>query len=254
MDKIFLSVVILTKNEADNIGPCLDSVRDWVDETVVVDDESSDQTVAIATARGAKILRRKMDNEGVHRNWAYAQARNPWVLSLDADERVSPGLREEMIRVLPAADCQAYSMPLKTYIGDYWVQHSGWYPARKLRLFQKDRFRYEEVEVHPRAFLDGKEGHLDQDIIHYGYPDLEHFLASVNRQSTLEAKKWTRTGVHMTGGRILRRTGDRFLRTYIRKKGFKDGMIGFVIALFAALYQVVSYAKYVEMKSKIKTP
>src|SRR4051812_28592792 len=101
MYKIPLSIVVITKNEERNIEECLSSVADWADEMVVVDDESSDRTVAMAQRLGAKIYHRKMDIEGVHRNWAYAQAKNEWVLSLDADEMVSPDLRDEITAKLP---------------------------------------------------------------------------------------------------------------------------------------------------------
>ncbi len=251
MGKLPLSVVVITKNEEKNIGECLDSVVGWVDEIIVVDDESTDRTVEIAQKYTDKIFHRKMDNEGKHRNWAYAQAKNEWVLSLDADEIVSMELKEEVAKTLQNTKFHAFSIPLRNYIGNFWVKHSGWYPAGKLRLFMKNRFRYEEVEVHPRVFLDGETGHLTKDIIHKGYPDFEHFLASLNCQTTLEAKKWINTNRQMSLGRAVWRTIDRFPRSFIGKKGYKDGFIGFMIAFFASLYQIMSYAKYWEMRRKI---
>lgn len=243
-----LSVVIITKNEENNIEDCLKSVHGWASEIVVVDDESSDKTVELARQYTNKIFQRKMDNEGRHRNWAYAQARNPWVLSLDADETVSPELRQEITDALQSDLFQAYSVPLRNYIGNYWVKYSGWYPAGKLRLFIKDRFKYEEVGVHPRIYLEGKTGHLTKDIIHKGYPDFEHFLASVNRQTTLEAEKWIQTNRRMSFGKALWRTTDRFFRRFIGKKGYRDGFMGFMIAILDSFYQMMSYAKYRQMK------
>lgn len=248
MNKVPLSVVIITKNEENSIAQCLESVYGWADEIVIVDDESRDRTIEIAQKYADKIFHRKMDNEGKHRNWAYAQARNEWVLSLDADEYATEELKQEIAQALQRNTYQAYSIPLRNYIGHYWVRHSGWYPAGKLRMFQKSKFRYEEVEVHPRVFVDGQTGHLTKDIVHKGYPDFEHFLASLNRQTTLEAKKWVQTGRHMSLGQAVWRTLDRFPRIFIRKKGYKDGFIGFMIAFFASLYQIISYAKYWEMK------
>ena len=245
--KIQLSVIVLAKNEADRLRDCLASVA-WADEVLVVDDESTDQTAAIAAASGARVVRRKMDIEGRHRNWAHAAAAHEWILSLDADETASDELKEEVASLLPNTTFQAFDIPLKNYIGSYWVKHSGWYPANKLRLFMKSRFKYEEVGVHPKVFLDGKTGHLTKDIIHKGYPDFEHFLASLNRQTTLEARKWIETGRSMSLGRAVWRTIDRFPRSYIGKKGYKDGFIGFMIAFFASLYQIMSYAKYWEFK------
>lgn len=250
MSKIPLSVVVITKNEEDNIGKCLRSAYNWADEILIVDDESTDRTVEVAGKYADRILHRRMDNEGTHRNWAYAQAKNEWVLSLDADEYATEELKEEISKAITDDQFHAYSIPLRNYIGSYWVKHSGWYPAGKLRMFMKSRFKYEEVEVHPRVFLDGETGHLTKDIVHKGYPDFEHFLGSLNRQTTLEARKWIQTGRHMSLGRAIWRTMDRFPRSYIRKKGYKDGFIGFMIAFFASLYQIMSYAKYWQMKKE----
>lgn len=244
-----LSVVIITKNEEKNIEDCLKSVHGWAEEIIIVDDESGDKTVEIARHYTSKIFQRKMDNEGRHRNWAYAQAQNQWVLSLDADEMVTSELKQEITDALQKDGLfQSYSVPLRNYIGNYWVKYSGWYPAGKLRLFMKDRFKYEEVGVHPRVFLEGKTGHLTKDIIHKGYPDFEHFLASVNRQTTLEAGKWIETGCRMSLGKALWRMTDRFFRRFIGKKGYKDGFIGFMIAILDSFYQIMSYAKYRQIK------
>lgn len=252
MNKIPISVAVITKNEEANIEACLGSVRGWADEIIVVDDESADRTVELARRYTDRVFRRKMDNEGAHRNWAHAQARNEWVLILDADEQATQELKQEIDGVLPGTGHSCFSIPLKTYIGKTWIQHSGWYPASKIRLFQKEHFQYEEVGVHPRAILaQGKtEGHLTKDIIHKGYPDIEHFLASVNRQTTLEARKWIATNRKMSLGRALWRMIDRFPRRYVRKKGYKDGLYGFVIAFFDSFYQLMSYIKYLEMKRK----
>jgi glycosyltransferase involved in cell wall biosynthesis len=244
-----LSVVILTKNEEACIAECLESVK-WADEIIVVDDESTDRTLEIVKRYGANVFSRKMDNEGRHRNWGYAQARNLWVLSLDADEKVTPELKIEIEAVIQSNKFVAYDIPLRNFISNYWVRHGGWYPASKVRLFRKDKFKYEEAEVHPRVFIDGECGHLKSDIIHKGYPDLEHFLNSVNRQSTLEAKKWINTNRKMSLPHIIWRAGDRFFRRYIRKKAYKDGMYGFIIAFFDTLYQILSYAKWREMQRK----
>ncbi len=246
-----LTVVILTKNEEACIAECLESVK-WADEIIVVDDESTDKTVQIVKNYNAKVLFRKMDIEGKHRNWGYAQAANRWVLSLDADEMVTLELKAEIQKVIASDDFVAYDIPLRNYISNYWVRYGGWYPASKVRLFQKDKFKYEEAKVHPRAFIDGPCGHLKSDIIHKGYPDLEHFLNSVNRQSTLEAQKWIQTGRKMTLLWASWRAIDRFFRRYLRKKAYKDGMYGFVIAFFDTLYQILSYVKFREMQNNLK--
>jgi glycosyltransferase involved in cell wall biosynthesis len=248
-DKAALTAVIIAKNEESNIEDCLKSLYGWADEIIVVDDYSSDKTSQIS-AKYAKVLTRKMENEGIHRNWAYAQARNSWVLSLDADEKVTPELKDEISGTIANTGHAAFDIPLRNYISDYWVRYGGWYPASKVRLFRKEKFKYEEVQVHPRVFIQGSCGHLKCDIIHKGYPDLEHFLASVNRQTTLEAEKWIATNRKMRLGHMLWRALDRFFRRYVRKKAYKDGMYGFVIASFDSLYQLLSYFKYREILNK----
>jgi hypothetical protein len=193
-----------------------------------------------------------MENEGIHRNWAYAQAQNSWVLSLDADEKVSEELKIEIRCEIKDTVHAAFDIPLRNYIGNYWVRYGGWYPASKVRLFRKEKFKYEKVQVHPRVFIEGSCGHLKSDIIHKGYPDIEHFLSSVNRQTSLEAKKWIDTGRKMTFGHMLWRVIDRFFRRYVRKKAYKDGIYGFVIAFFDSLYQLLSFIKYREFLNKNK--
>ena len=247
MPKTPISVVILTKNEEKNIEECIQSVKGWADEIIVVDDLSTDGTIKIAQGSADKVLIKKMDVEGTHRNWAYAQAKNSWVLSLDADEKVTQELKDEIASVLPQTKDVCFSVPLRNFIGTYWVRFGGWYPAGKDRLFCKEKFQYEDVVIHPRVNVDGTCGHLKGDIIHNGYPDFEHFLASLNRQTTLEARKWIDTNRRMTGGLAAWRAVDRFFRRFIGKKGWKDGFIGFMVAFFDTLYQIVSYAKYRQM-------
>ena len=247
MDQVPISVVVLTKNESERISACLDSVK-WANEIIVVDDQSSDNTVELAKKYTDKIIVKKMDIEGRHRNWAYSLAKNLWVLSLDADELVTPQLEKEINETLssnPSED--GFTIPRKNFIGDYWVRYSGWYPSPQLRLFRKDKFRYEEVQVHPRAFMDGPCGHLKSDLIHYSYKNIEDFLDKLNNQTTRETEKWFKQNKPMRFGRFMRRSIDRFLRTYIGKKGYRDGFFGFVIAFFAASYQFVSYLKYREI-------
>lgn len=245
---INLSVVILTKNEEKNIQNCLESVSGWANEIVIVDDESTDKTVDIASQYTDKIIIRKMDVEGKHRNFTYAQAKNLWVLSLDADERVTEELKSEIKDILShQIKYNGFTIPRRNFIGNYWVKYGGWYPSPQLKLFRKDKFHYEEVNVHPRAFMDEPCGHLKSDIIHYSYKDLEDFLNKLNNQTTREAKKWFDQNKPMRLVRFIWRTIDRFIRTYVGRKGYKDGFIGFAIAYYASLYQFVSYLKYCEL-------
>ncbi|MDD5428197.1 MAG: glycosyltransferase family 2 protein [Candidatus Omnitrophica bacterium] len=247
MEKIPVSVVVITKNEEDNIAECLKSVS-WADEIVVLDDNSTDKTVEIAEQYTDKVSSRKMDIEGRHRNYAYSLAKNRWVLSLDADERVSPELETELRELFKAGmKDKAYSMPIKNFIGKRWIRYGGWYPAPKVRLFDKDHFKYEEAEVHPRAFIDGTCGRLTKDILHYSYRDFHEFFQSLNNQTTLEARKWFKEKRKINFLKMWRKAVSRFLKAYIQKQGYKDGLLGFTVSYSGGLYQFLSYIKYKEM-------
>ncbi len=248
MEKLHIAVVVITKNEEANIGRCLESAR-FADEIIVVDDFSTDNTVKIARQFTDKVFSRKMDIEGKHRNYAYGLAKNEWVLSLDADEVISKELESELKALFRDRNPthSAFTIPIKTYLGDYWIRYGGWYPAGKVRLFRKTKFKYEEVEVHPRVFIDGTCGHLTKDIVHYSYRDFHDFFTSLNNQTTQEAKKWFNERRKIGFLKMGRKFYDRFLKTYFLKKGYKDGLIGFVVAYGNSLYQFMSYVKYQEM-------
>jgi len=249
--KVLVSCVIITKNEEENIEECLRSVYHWAEEIIVVDDQSTDRTVELAGKYAERVFSRRMDVEGRHRNWAYAQARNDWVLSLDADERVTEELKHEIAQTVgKETEFAGFTIPRRNLLGSYWLKWGGQYPAAQLKLFRKNKFRWEEVQVHPRAFLDGRCGHLKKDLIHYSWRDFTHFFNKVNSQSTLEAKKWIYTKRKMSLSHALWRAVDRFFRKFIRKKGYRDGFYGFIAAISDSIYQIQSYAKYWEMKKR----
>ncbi len=251
MDKTPLSVIVITKNEEENIRECLKSVFGWADEIIIVDDESSDRTVEIAKEYTDKIFSRRMENEGIHRNWSHTKAKNEWILSLDADESVTEELKQSIMQAIPNTEYDGFNIKSRNYLGDFWIQHGGWYFG-KLKMFKKSLFSYEEVEVHPRIFFKGTAGHLEGDLVHRLAKNFEQFLGSLNRQTTLEARKWVMTDRKMSFGKALWRAMDRFPRRFLRKKGRKDGFIGFMMAFFDSLYQIMSYAKYWEMKEADK--
>ncbi len=250
--KFPLTVAIIAKNEEKRLEECLASVA-WADEIIVLDDMSTDRTVEIARKYTDKIFQRAMDIEGRQRNYAYSKAAHEWVFSIDADERVTPELRDEIQKVLSANPNphQAYAIPIKTFLGNRWIKGGGYYPARKLRIFKKDKFRYEEAKVHPRVFLEGTCGELQGDILHYSWRNLSDFLAKFNRETSLEAEKWILDGRKANFPNMLRKFVDRFLKNYFLKKGWSDGFIGFLMSFFHSLYQLISYAKYYEIKNGI---
>lgn len=249
--RVPISVVLITKNEEHNIADCLESVK-WAEEIIVVDGFSSDKTVEIIKRYTNKIQFREMDVEGRHRNFAYSLASQEWILSLDADERVSPELASEIKEVVQKNDPRfsGYAIPIKTFIGKKWIRKAGYYPARKLRMHRKGKFRYDESGVHPRAFLDGKERPLRSDILHYGFRDITHFFDKLNNQTTLEAQKWIQDGRSINTPRLLYKSFDRFFRNYIGKKGYQDGFMGFLMSIGHGLYQILTYAKYLELRNQ----
>ncbi len=253
-DLLPLSVVVITKNEDSRIRECLESVHRWANEIIVVDDYSTDETVAVASEYTTKIFKRRMDIEGKHRNYAYALAGNEWVFSLDADERVSPELRDEIAQVLlnnPV--CNGYTVPRKNFMGKTWVRYGGMYPSAQLKLFKKSKFKYdEEAEVHPQAYMPDPRGALQKDLLHYTYRDFTDAVAKLDRQTDLEAKKWFREKRKIGIFGTLRKMVDRFCRAYFFKKGHKDGVIGLFLAVNAGMYQFLSFAKYWELKREKK--
>jgi len=249
MEKLPVSVVIIAKNEEKRIEDCLKSAA-WAREIVILDDMSTDRTVEIARRYTDKIFQRAMDIEGRHRNYAYGLASEEWVLSLDADERVTPELAEEIGRALACDNGRyvGYAIPIKTFVGNEWIQGAGYYPAAKARLFRRGGFRYEETRVHPRVLYEGVCGRLKGDILHYSAADLEQWMAKLNRETSLEADKWLTDGREVRLSSILRKTLDRFLKNYFLKDGWRRGFPGFLMSVFHGLYQLLTYAKYREMK------
>ncbi len=243
-----LTVVVLTKNEEKRLPDCLESVR-FADELLVVDDESTDRTEEVALRHGAKVLHRKMEMEGRHRNWAAQQARNDWILSVDADERVTPELAAEIQELFQGTPpFKVYSVPRRNFIGKRWLRHGGWYPSPQVKLYDRTVFKWEEALVHCRAISDQPTGSLKGDLIHYSYRDISDFVGKLDRQTTLEAGKWVKDGRKMTKGKALWRTLDRFCRAWIGKKGHRDGFLGFVVAVFGGFYQFLSWTKYEELR------
>lgn len=250
-EKVSVSVVMIAKNEEKRLPECLQSIS-WAKEVIVIDDESRDRTGEIARAAGAKVFKRVMDIEGRQRNFGFGLAAEPWILSLDCDERVTPELSEEIKRAAedphPPADLVGYAIPIRTFIGSRWVRGAGYYPARKTRFFRKGRFRYEEAGVHPRALYEGRVLEFNGDILHYSCANLAEFVRKFNRETTLEAEKWLSDGRNVSLPNALRKTVDRFLKNYFLKNGWRDGFMGYVMSLFHGYYQLLTYAKYREMK------
>jgi glycosyltransferase involved in cell wall biosynthesis len=255
--KIPLSAVVMVRNEERNIRECLESLKGWVGEIVVVDDFSTDRTLEIVREYTDKVFQHKWEAEGRARNYAYAKASGEYVLSIDADERVTPELRDELIALFrKPMEFNGYNVKHRNFLGKYWIRHGEWYPNAKLKIFRKDKFRYEEeAEYHPRAFMEGKTQTLKNDVLHYNFADFSAAFAKLNRATDFEARKWIRDGRKMSLGIVFQKMVSRFLKFYLGKKGYKDGFIGFFMALYSGMYQFYTYCKYWELKTgKLQNP
>lgn len=267
-----LSVVLITKNEARNIEGCLRSVA-FADEWIVVDCGSTDGTVEKARALGARVeLTPDWPGFGPQKNRALALATGRWVLSLDADERVSEPLAAEIRRVVAADTPGDGSHPvgaatgregaghavgfelsrLSSFCGQ-WIRHGDWYPDRVLRLFRRGSGRFTDDLVHERVVVDGPVGRLAGDLLHDTMPDLHDALDKMNRYSTGRARDRVRAGKAGGLGRALSHGAWAFVRTYLIKRGFLDGRLGLVLALYIAEGTYYRYLKMGLMPRTIQT-
>jgi hypothetical protein len=246
-----LSVTIITKNEADNIRACLESVA-WADEIVVVDSGSSDETVNICKALGAQVhTTSDWPGFGVQKNRALSHATGEWVLSLDADERVTPELRSEIETVLNGLDGHAaFRMPrLSSFCGRY-MHHSGWYPDYVTRLFQHGTALFSDDLVHERLIVNGSVGTLRQSLLHETFHDLEELLTKINQYSTAGAQMLSEKNRTATLKKAVGHALWAFFRTYVIRAGFLDGREGFMLAVSTAESAYYRYAKLMLMNKR----
>jgi (heptosyl)LPS beta-1,4-glucosyltransferase len=240
-----LSVVIITKNEERNIERCIASVR-WADEIVVVDALSSDRTAELAQALGARVIGRAWEGFALQKEFAVSQARNEWVLSLDADEQATEELRAEIERTLQqAAAPSGYRMPRKSFFLGTWIRYGGWYPGYQLRLFKKSSARMNHRPVHEGFEIDGAVGTLEAPINHYTYDTLHQYLDKMNGYTSLDVmnKVSEQPGMVIRWYHCLLNPLALFLRMFVSLKGYRDGLHGFLLAVYSSLYKLLVYAK-----------
>jgi glycosyltransferase involved in cell wall biosynthesis len=236
-----LTVLILTKNEAANIVPCIRSVL-FADQILVIDSGSEDNTSVLATELGAKVVIHPMDDGfAAQRNFALAQAETEWVMFLDADERISPELAAEIQTVIGDAP-YAYEIPRKNHAFGQWLRYGGNYPDYSLRLYPRDAIAWSGV-VHETATVTLAVKQLKNAIIHYTYTDWDRYFIKFNHYTSLFAKERNEAGRKASWSDIMIRPPWAFIRMYILKKGFLDGKIGFVMAVFHYFYTMAKYVK-----------
>jgi glycosyltransferase involved in cell wall biosynthesis len=242
-----VSVTIITRDEAANIGAALESVR-WADDIVVVDSQSTDETVAIARRYTDRVFVRPWPGYVAQKNFAAEQARYDWILSLDADERVSPALAAEIRALMVAGPAGAgYRVPRVTFHLGRWIRSTDWYPDYQLRLYDRRLARWQGRYVHESVSADGAVSQLRSELEHFAYRDVAHHVQTMDRYTTLAARQMFEDGRRANWIDILITPRLTFFRNYILRQGFRDGMAGLVISAMNAYYVGVKFAKLWEL-------
>jgi glycosyltransferase involved in cell wall biosynthesis len=243
-----LSVILLTKNEERNIADCLEGVR-WAEEIIVVDAESTDKTVEIAKQYTSKVFIQKWSGYAAAKDFALRQTHNEWVLWLDADERVSSALAQEIQTVISRGtdSLTAYAVARRAFFLGKWIRHCGWYPAYVVRLFQKSKTKFINTRVHEKVEVVGKIGKLNNDLLHYTDDTLFHYFFKFNRYTSLAAEDLFELQRTVSSYDIIFRAPLMFFKMYVLKLGFLDGIHGFILSLLSASYVFIKYAKLWEL-------
>jgi len=248
---IKISAAIITYNEEKNIKRCMDSL-DFCDEIVVVDSLSSDDTCTIAKGLGAVVINQKFLGHIAQKQLAVDNCTYEWILSLDADEEVSVELREEILMLLKSPfEYDAYIMPRVSFHLGLWIRHGGWYPDAKIRLFNKNKANWGGYNPHDKVIVNGTVGKLKGDLKHYVFKDLRHNIDTNNSYSSIMADDLHKDGKRFSYLKLFLKPIGKFLETYIYKRGFLDGMPGFIIAVGAAYSMFLKFAKHWEIE-KVK--
>lgn len=240
-----LSVVIITLNEAADIGRAVRSVQGLADEVVVVDSGSTDGTQDLARDAGARVVHHAFAGYGEQKAFASAQARNRWVLNIDADEHPSDALKASIAKVLSGPDRAAYTMNVLTsYCGRY-IRHCGWYPNRKLRLWDRQQGAMSLDKVHEgwRVASGAPIGHLEGDLLHEGFPTIDSHMERIMRYSEIGARFDLARGKRITWPKLVLGPAWVFLSTYLVRGGFRDGYQGYLVSRNSAISAWVKYAK-----------
>ncbi len=243
MEKI--SACITCGNEEKNIRRCLESVQ-WADEVVVVDSFSTDNTLAICKEYTDRVYQQEWLGYIGQKNHIKNLAEGPWILFVDADEEVSTELRDEILNEFKSGshkEMNGYDFPRIVKFMGKWIRHGDWYPDTKLRLFRKDIGRCEGVEPHDRVHIEGPVKRLHGHLHHFTYDDITDMIDTLNRFSTIAADGAAKINRMPRWSDLYFRPFYRFIKCFIVKHGFRDGFIGFIIAVTSAYGTFIKYAK-----------
>ena len=246
MNKI--SVTVITKDEEKNISDCLRSV-DWADEIIVVDSESTDRTVELAKQFTDKIFIRKWEGYVPQKKYALSLASNEWVLSLDADERVTSELKDEIINLSPG-EFSGFKIRRKNFLLKKEITSCGWEKDYQLRLFKKNKTDLNERLVHEKFIVDGQVEKLKNPIIHYTFSSFSEYFSKINHYSSLKAQELFQKKKRVGAWTIFSHTVSAFFAFFFIKRGFKDGIYGLIISLLHSVSTMMNYIKLWELQNR----
>ena len=250
-----ISVVISAFNEEAMIEDCLKSVKDLADEIIFVDNTSSDDTVKIAKKYTDKIFIRENNpvNLNINKNFGISRATGDWIISLDADERLTPELAREIKKAALDKNFNGYDIPRKNIIFGKWIEHSIWWPDYNLRLFRRGKGKFAARHVHEKLTVDGEVGKLENPMVHYNYQTVSQFINKLNKTYTeSETENFLSSGKSLYWFDAIRWPVADFVKTFFLERGYKDGLHGLVLSLFQAFYALVFFAKVWEKKENFK--
>jgi len=246
-----LSVTVITLNEERNLRPCLESVR-FADEIIVVDSGSRDLTQSIAKEFKAQVFQEPWRGFAEQKNSAQEKAKGPWILNIDADERVTEELRLEILKVLKEdPPVKGFRMPRKNYFCGQWIRHGGWYPNYQMRLYRKDAGRFAPREVHEQVEVKGPVGTLDSPLEHHTYHSISDYIKRMDHYSELSARQYLKEGRRVSWPKILLRSWFTFIQMWVLKRGFLDGANGLILAVLYSQYTFIKYSKLKKLRSEL---
>jgi glycosyltransferase involved in cell wall biosynthesis len=248
-----VSAVLVCCDEEENVERCLQSLA-WADEIIVVDSFSQDRTVELCRKYTNRIFRREWSGMVQQREYAVSLARNEWVFAIDADEVVSEKLRDEVLARLSEDknEKSGYYVKRHSYYLGRWINHGGWYPDFKLRLFRKDKAYVGGENPHDRCFVHGKTAKLKGEMIHYPYKDISRQLCTIDNYSDIVSDRLFKEKSAFPLVKMYIKPPVKFIETYIYKLGFLDGLPGFVISVLSSYYVFMKYAKLWEKRKVIR--
>ena len=246
-ERLPLSVAIISFNEENNISRCLEALRDLATEIIVVDSHSTDRTVEIARGLGARVITEEWKGHIGQKNSALEKCSCEWILSIDCDEVVSPELKESIRRTVLQGSAEGYKLNRKTFFLGRWIEHA-WYPDWKVRLIRNGTGRWSGFDPHDRLTVPGSVGKLDGDLYHYSFRDLRDCLERTIRYAANEAGSYYREDRRASIVNLLVNPLHGFFKHYLIKRGFLDGLHGFIISMLNGIYVFMKYALLWEMQ------